>query len=182
WIYGEYDNGLDFINTLESPFQPDVCLIDLRLPDMSGIEIAEKVTNYHPDIHIIILTGQSTVQSLSEAKDLGVDYIEKGTRGVELINKIITRGKSLNDNEQLLSIHKNSKYDILLLAEKLSAIQDNVPTLSVQQIEVLKCRQNGMSIKDIALHLNMKSSTVRTHIDRATKKLGISKLLNFIKL
>ncbi|MDH5681687.1 MAG: response regulator transcription factor [Spirochaetota bacterium] len=182
WIYGEYENGLDFVNTLGSPFQPDVCLIDLRLPDMSGIDIAQKVSLSHPSVHVIILTGYSSIESLAEAKDLGIDYIEKGTRGVELINKIIARGKSLSEHEQLLSLRKSDSHNIVLLAEKLSAIQNNVQKLSVQQVEVLKCRQKGMTINDVAIHLHMKPSTVRTHIDRATKKLGFSKLLDFIKL
>ncbi len=183
-LYGEYESATQFIRSFNSPFEPDVCLIDICLPEMSGVECAKKVKEKNPAIHVILMTAYPSFETLSEAKDIGADYIEKGTRGEILIDKIVANAKSPK-KEQLISLHGNHdeiNSNILLLTKKFESIQKNVSKLSDHQKRVLKLRQNGKSIKEISQILDITPNTVRTHINRASKKLEISKLLDFIEL
>ncbi len=108
-ICDEYDSGTAFINTLDSNFHPDVCLIDVVLKDMSGIECAKKVIEKDLNIHIVIMTACPNTESFSEARKIGADYIEKGPRFEAIIEHIITtRCGSLNNNIRNFNQYKKS--------------------------------------------------------------------------
>ena len=76
-IYSEYDSGTAFIKGLNSPFKPDVCLIDVVLKDISGIEYGKRIKEKKPDIHTVIMTAYPDAESFSEARKIGADYVEK---------------------------------------------------------------------------------------------------------
>lgn len=86
WVYGEYITAQKFIDDFQKPFEPDVCLVDILLPDMSGMECAKIIKARNPNIHVILMTAYPTFETLTESKEIGADYIEKGTRGEILID------------------------------------------------------------------------------------------------
>ncbi|MDH4129828.1 MAG: response regulator transcription factor, partial [Spirochaetota bacterium] len=99
-LYGEYSTGKSFIKDLGSPFKPDVCLVDIYLNDISGIECCKQIKEKKPEVHLIVMTAHPDPQTFVEARKLGADYLQKGTRVEAIINKIITsyeskRGESL---------------------------------------------------------------------------------------
>lgn len=96
----------------------------------------------------------------------------------------MTNVKSQNSRERIISLqdnHEEINSNMLLLAKKLETIQQNVKKLSLLQKEVLKLRQKGFTINEIALELDITPNTVRTHINRASKKLGVDKLINYLE-
>ena len=108
-ICDEYDSGTAFINVLDSNFQPDICLIDVVLKDMSGIECAKKIKEKDPNIHIVIMTACPNTESFSEARKIGADYIEKGSRFEAIIDHIITKcSSSMNNNIRNSNQYKKS--------------------------------------------------------------------------
>ncbi|MDH5680359.1 MAG: response regulator transcription factor [Spirochaetota bacterium] len=183
-LYKEYDSGLDFAKDLDQPFHPDVCLIDIVLNDISGVEVAKLVRRKHPNVHVILMTAYPSSSSFNEASQIGADYIEKGTRGEILLNKIVTSFESPL-NEQIFSFHKFSEevnHYLLLFAKELEAIQSRTADLSEFQRKVLKLRKAGKSIDEIAQLMDISPFTVRTHINRGLKKLNLPNFLKFINL
>jgi DNA-binding NarL/FixJ family response regulator len=183
-IYGEYSSAEDFLNELNSPFQPDICLIDVVLKKKSGIDCAKIIKDKHPEISIIIMTAYPDVKTFAEVRKLGVDYIEKGTRIETIIDKIITITKSTNEEikSSLISVCNldctSIKY--MELANLLEESKKQVSKLSKTQIEVLKLRREGKSIQEVADELNIGKGTVHTHLTRAMKKLKLPNLLDYI--
>ncbi len=179
-IYNTYATGKRFLQDLNSPFLPDVCLIDFVLTDMTGIECGKRVKEINPDIHIIIMTAFPDANSFSEAIKIGADFVEKGPRIESLLDQLIT-SNSLN-SERVISLQKDSKLKMkhLDFLNQLEAIQKRSSELSKMQYEVLMLKKEGKSNDEIAQLLNIDKGTVRTHIKRAMKKLDLPDLLDYI--
>lgn len=179
-LYREYENGMDFIRDINSPFQPDVCLIDIRLGDISGIQCAKMVKEKKPDLAIIIMTAYPDIDTFKEARSIGADYIEKSARAESLIKKIIlSSGNSkenkiffLNDNEL------NPKH--LELVYQLEEVKKRLDLLTESQIEILRYKKEGKTIKEISEILGVHTGTVGTQLSRIYEKLNLPQLLDYI--
>ncbi len=180
-IYSEYDSGNAFIKSLDSPFKPDVCLIDVVLKDISGIECGKRIKEGYPDIRIVIMTAYPDAESFSEARKIGADYVEKGPRLEALLDKIITTSVS-GRKEKVISLKSNGQLRIshLDLLNELDALEKRALDLSENQIRVIKLKKSGKSVKEIAKIMGITPGTVHTHLKRAMKKLNLPDLLDYI--
>ncbi len=88
-IHEEYNSGYNLLKNLNSKFNSDVCLIDISLPDISGLDLAKKIIAQKPYIHIIFISAYLSSDISDEAKKLGADFAEKGIKGDILIEKIV---------------------------------------------------------------------------------------------
>ncbi len=179
-LYNIYASGKQFIQDLNSPFLPDVCIIDFVLKDMSGIECGKRVKEVDPNIHVIIMTAYPDTNSFAEANKIGADFVEKGPRIEFLLDQLIT-SKSFK-NERVISLQKNSTLNTkhIDFLTQLEAIQKRSSELSKMQYEVLTLKKQGKSNDEIASILCIDKGTVRTHIKRAMKKLNLPDILDFI--
>lgn len=182
-VYGEYDNAHDCLKSFQSPFKPDVCLVDIVIRgEQSGIDCAKEINANWPQIHIIFMTSYPDARFIAEAKDLKADFIEKGTRGEIIIDKIVT---SINREKRELFISlKNNADDLdpIGLINQINKAQSHIDKLSEYQRKVLKLKLDGKSVTETATLLNMNPRTVRTHLRRALQKLELPDILKFIKI
>jgi len=180
-IYSEYNSGNAFIKSLDSPFKPDICLIDVVLKDISGIECDKRIKEKTQDIQIVIMTAYPDAESFSEARKIGADYVEKGPRLEALIDQIITTSVP-GRREKVISLKSNGKLKIshLDLLNKLDALEKRSLELSANQIKVIKLKKSGKSVKEIAKIMGVEPGTVHTHLKRALKKLDLPDLLDYI--
>ncbi len=175
-IHGIYENGSSFINSLNSPFLPEVCLIDVMLPDISGLECAKKLREVSQDIKIIIITAYESLESFAEARKIGADYIEKGKLAELLLNKIVlSKQETVSENILLLKdsskVNEYFEYDGFI--KDLLNSKENYKNLSEMQTKVLKMKVEGKPLKEIALDLNISVNTVNSHLERTSKKLKL---------
>ncbi|HEO65938.1 MAG TPA: response regulator transcription factor [Spirochaetes bacterium] len=182
-LYGEFDNVHDCLKTFQSPFKPDVCLIDIVLKgEQSGIDCARIINKNWPHVHLIIMTSFPDARYLAESKELEADFIEKGTRGEVIIDKIVTSSK-LTQRELFISLsNEKSDLDPINLIQQIQNAQQQISTLSDYQRKVLKFKLEGKSVSETATQLQMNPRTVRTHLRRALQKLDLPDLLKYIKL
>ncbi len=76
-VVGEAGDGLSAVN-LAREIRPDLVIMDIRMPDMDGIEVLKKIREERPEIEVIIITGYQTVDTAVKSIKLGAfDYIEK---------------------------------------------------------------------------------------------------------
>ncbi len=183
-LISEFTQGQDFINSLSSLFKPDVCLFDIKLSGGdSGINCAQAVKAQYPNIHVILITAYPKPQTLIEAKKLHADYIEKGTIGEILIDKIIT---SVEPQQQFISLQYDTekKYagNYMIFCDRFGESQTNSSTLTDNQKKIIKLRQQGKTINETAEILNMKANTVTSHLERALRKLNLPNPLHYIDI
>ena len=157
-LVGEAATGRDSIQQFERD-QPDVTLMDLRLPDMSGIDAMIAIRTKYPEARIIMLTtfeGDVEIQRALEAGARG--YMLKSMPPKDLLDVIrqVHAGKKRIPPE--IAAH---------LAEHLSD-----EALTGREIEVLKQVANGNRNRDIADQLFISEETVKVHIKHIMEKLG----------
>lgn len=180
-FYGLYRTAEEFLRAMESPFQPDVCLMDIVLKDMTGLECGKIIKEKYPHMHIIIMTAYPNVQTLSEARKIGSDYIEKGPRIAHLINRIITTTQYSNKN-RIISLKENGNLELkyVELAKDIEEAKKHLGKLSDTQLKIIKLRKQGKSVKEIAHLLGITAGTVHTHISRAKEKLQLPDLIEYL--
>jgi DNA-binding NarL/FixJ family response regulator len=141
--------------------RPDVTLMDVRLPDLSGIEALIAIRSEFPDARILMLTtfyGDFDIQRSLRAGAAG--YLLKSTPGKELVTAI-------------RSVHQGRKYVPQEIATHLAEHLDSEP-LSPREIEVLQHLVGGNRNRDIAQRLFISEETVKVHIKHVMDKLGAS--------
>ncbi|HEY7389505.1 MAG TPA: response regulator transcription factor [Bryobacteraceae bacterium] len=157
-LVGEAANGKEAVD-LYRKLHPDVTLMDLRMPQLDGIDATRQIRAEFPDARIIALTSYDGDQDIYQALEAGVrGYLLKETVHVEMIRAIHTvySGKRLVPPE---------------VAEKLSEYFPQI-ALTPREVEVLSFVAQGMANKDIAERLGTASGTVKMHVQKILEKLG----------
>jgi DNA-binding NarL/FixJ family response regulator len=159
-LVGEASNGREAIQRYRE-FMPDVTLMDLRLPDMSGIEAMTAIRGEFSDAKVVILTtfeGDVTIQRALEAGARA--YVLKSMNPRELV-------------EVIRQVHAGKKRIPAEIAAHLAEHYSD-EALTDREIEVLRKIAGGNRNRDIAEKLFISEETVKVHIKHIMEKLGAS--------
>ena len=141
--------------------QPDVTLMDLRMPQMGGVEAITAICAQFKSARIIVLTTYDSDEDIYRGLQAGAKgYLLKDAKPNELLNAI----RMINRGQQYIPPEVGAK-----LAQRMSN-----PELSHRELEVLRLMGQGMSNSDIATALTIGESTVKSHVNRILSKLGVS--------
>lgn len=159
-LVGQASNGRGAIEQVQA-LQPDVTLIDLRLPDMSGIDAMIAILAQRPQARIIIMTtfeGDGPVQRALEAG--ASSYILKNMPPKEIVDAI-------------RRVHAGKKRLPTPVAAKIAETLGN-EKLTHREVEVLRRTADGEQNRDIAYKLFIAEETVKAHMRQIMQKLGAS--------
>src|ERR1700722_8557602 len=158
----------EFLNA-KRPEAPACLVLDVRLPDASGLELQRDLTDAHVQIPIIFITGHADVPMSVRAMKAGaVEFLTKPFRGQELLDAIqeaIAKDR-LAWNERAQMAELRSRYDSLTPREK----------------EVLKLVASGLLNKQIGAELGTSELTVKTHRGRVMEKMGAESLADLVRM
>jgi DNA-binding NarL/FixJ family response regulator len=147
---------------------PDVVLMDINLPGMSGIQSTAMLKELMPDVHVLMVTIYSNNDSIFEALQAGASgYLLKNNSSEEVIRSIIEvveGGAPMTGQiaRRVIEVFRKPTY------EKLSKAQ-----LTIREKEILHLIARGYSNKEIASQVQVEVSTVRTHIEHIYEKLHV---------
>jgi two-component system NarL family response regulator len=159
-VVGEAADGLEAIDQFRK-HQPDVTLMDLRLPRMGGVEAIQRIRVEAPQARIIVLTTYDGDEDIYRALKAGARaYLLKGMTSEDLVTTI-------------RAVHAGKSHIPAAIAEKL-AERMGTEDLTPRELDVLKEIVNGKSNKEIATELNVSEATVKTHINSLLGKLGVT--------
>lgn len=165
-----FDNCEDaLLNLAADP--PDVVLMDIDLPGMSGIEGVRKLKEKMPGTDFLMLTVQDDDESIFNSVCVGATgYLLKDTPPAEIL-------KAVED------VHKGGSPMSASIARRIvnSFKADNSSGLSEREIEILRHLCNGENYKVIAEKLNISGHTVRSHFKNIYKKLQVSTKAEAVK-
>jgi len=141
--------------------QPQVALVDIRMPRLSGIEVATKAGVVAPNTSIIFYTAYGDRALLSEALDVGArGFVLKEAPLPDLVRAV----------ERVAA--GDAYVDPVLAGVLVSAQSEKVPTLTQREREVLRLLADGQSSDEIGKRLFISPETVRTHVRKAMAKLA----------
>jgi NarL family two-component system response regulator LiaR len=150
-VVGEAANGQELVDLVIKE-EPDIALVDIRMPEMDGLEAARKIRETHPKTGVIMLTA----------------YVLKARDAEHLIQTVrLVAGGNMVIDPQL----------VVALAEELSQAKERdrrAETLTAREIEVLQLLAFGHTNRDIAERLYISPDTVKTHLEHIFEKLGAS--------
>ncbi|HEY1946384.1 MAG TPA: response regulator transcription factor [Bryobacteraceae bacterium] len=148
---------------------PDVTLMDLRLPDRSGIETARLIRNEFPEAKIIALTSYDGDQDIYKALEAGVrGYLLK-----EMVHTEVVRAIRI--------VHSGKRYIPMEVSQQLSGFFPEV-ALTPREIEVLSLVARGLGNKEVGDRLGTAPGTVKAHVQSILSKLGAKDRTNAVTI
>jgi DNA-binding NarL/FixJ family response regulator len=167
-VLGEASTGTEAIS-LVGEVRPDVAILDIRMPEMDGIQAAREITEAHPDTRVIMLTAHDDRRLMVEAVRAGArGYVLKARDADHLVRsvRLVAEGNLVIDPD-LVSV----------LAEELSEAKEKdrrAETLTDRELEILQLLAFGYTNRDIGERLYISPDTVKTHLEHVYQKLGTS--------
>ncbi len=138
---------------------PDVVLMDLRMPEMEGIDAIAKLRRIHSDIRILVLTNYETDDYVFRALQAGaMGYLLKSTPQAEIVRAV----EKVHDNQRCIPPEIQERLAEIIGREELTQ----------REREVLRLAAAGMTNKEIAQQLFISDKTARNHIASCLVKLG----------
>lgn len=142
--------------------KPDITLLDLRLPGMSGPEIITELRKRDPEATVIVLTSYDADEDVYRAVQAGArGYLLKGTLPDGVLEAAI---RKVHAGQRLIAPEAAAR-----LADRLTS-----PSLTPREVAVLELVAKGKSNKEIGTVLSLAEGTVKTHLKRIYEKLGVS--------
>ena len=186
----EAGSGTLFFDLLEKETPPDIVLLDIMLPDISGVEIARRLKNDYPSVKIIILSSEVSEELITELLDIGVDgYMSKLGGQDDLLRAIrmVYQGNPYyghSVSKMMYDIYLQQRY----MQEKpktrfFQKKEKEKPSgwLSEKEIMVLSLLGDGLSVKEMADKMNVSPRTIDTHKSAILNKLGFKHTVDLIK-
>ncbi len=167
-VVAEAGTGVEAVAAYER-YQPDVTLLDLRMPEMEGVEAVRRIRERDPRARVIVLTTYDTDDEIARALKAGAKaYVLKDISADDLIACIrdVLAGKTY------LAPAAAAK-----LAEGVTHVQ-----LTPRELATLRLMADGKANKEIASELGISDRTVKTHLGHLFDKLGVASRTEAIKV
>ena len=162
-LVGEAKTGTEAVS-LAGRLEPDVVLMDLRMPEMDGVAATERIKDSNPEIRVVVLTTYDSDSDILRAVEAGATgYLLKDTPEERLYEAI----RAVAEGRPLLAPSATT----LLMERTRRQPEEN---LSGREVEVLGLVARGSSNREIAEALWISEATVKSHLIRIYAKLGVT--------
>ncbi|NKY32979.1 response regulator transcription factor [Nocardia speluncae] len=169
-VIGEADSVSHALARIPA-LQPDVAVLDIRLPDGNGIELCRELLSTVPGLRCLILTSFTDEQAMLDAILAGASgYVIKDVTGLNLIDAIrdVGAGRSLLDNRAAAALMAKLRSD----AEKKTG---PLADLTEQERTLLALLGEGLTNRQIAEQMYLAEKTVKNYVSRLLTKLGVER-------
>ena len=168
-IVGDAANAEQALELIER-LRPDVALLDIRLPGVSGIDLCSNVTSLYPQTAVIILTTFAEESLVAQCIQAGArGFIVKDIERFDLKRSIraVARGEAVIDSKVAVAV-------LAQLRRAPQVSQEPFPEpLSTQQIVILRLIAQGLSSREIATQLYLSENTVKGYVQEILHRLGV---------
>jgi DNA-binding NarL/FixJ family response regulator len=167
-VVGEASDGQEAVHLAEQ-VQPDVVLMDVRMPVLGGIGATQTISRTVPNARVVMLTVEETQARVGEAIQAGAaGYLLKDIDARELARAVHLAA------EGSAVIHPSLTRQFLEEIRQLTRGEQSVSSLSAREVEVLQMIAYGSTNREVAGALHISPQTVKTYLERIFTKLGVS--------
>ena len=171
-VVGVAKNGIEAVDQTRR-LQPDVVLMDLKMPKMNGIQATKAIREQFPDVHVLVLTTYDADEWVINAVRNGAaGYLLKDTPQEELVKAIFDTVKGWNPIDPQVA----GKILARVAHQPKSALPDQklISQLSERERDVLRLLANGLGNAEIAQTLFLSEGTVKNYVSVIFSKLGVT--------
>ncbi len=169
-IVGEANDGIEAVHLAET-INPDVVVMDVRLPNLNGIDATRAIIGKCPWIHVLILSAYDDDRYVFPLLEAGANgYLLKTSSGMELIEAI----RTVQNGGTALSPRIAGKVSHHVDGPKPYQAKSTEGELTEREMDVLRAAANGNSNKSIADLLSISPQTVSVHLRNIFEKLGVN--------
>ncbi|MFE0882502.1 response regulator [Streptomyces rochei] len=171
-VIGQAVDGLDAVSKV-AELSPDVVLMDIRMPELGGIEATRRIVGASPDIRVLVLTTFDLDEYVYEAlvagasgfllKDASADQLAEAVRVVAAGDALLAPGVTRRLITEFSRMRDRPR----------TPLKERVGDLTERETEVLALIAQGLSNAEIAGRLVVAEQTVKTHVGRILVKLGL---------
>ncbi|MHA7057951.1 response regulator [Aquimarina sp. M1] len=190
-VIGEASDGQEAIRVVQS-LQPDIVICDIRMPEMSGIETVEKLTDLSVSSKTIMLSMHDSDEYILQSINAGADgYLLKDAGKEEFLKALSTVSKGnkyFSGDVSSILVKKLLKGDgvrtdkkVVVAKQKNAKAKTNPFDLTKRENQILKLAVSGMTNKDIAAELDISKRTTEVHRFNLMKKMGVKNVLELSK-
>ncbi len=174
-VIGEVDDGLQLLEAVAN-LRPDVALVDLKMPNLNGIDAAEEIRRRFPGTHTVILTMHADRSYIERAKQAGVSgYVLKE----ENIQEMCTAIRHASQGDHYFSAGVSRQIQGYMRADK--AHPNLIPHLTSRERQVFQLVAEGKTNSDIAGLLGISVRTVEVHRAHMMSKLELKTHVDFVR-
>jgi DNA-binding NarL/FixJ family response regulator len=167
-VVGQATTGQEAIDLAEE-LRPDVMILDLRMPDLGGLQVLDKLRTSQPQIRVIVMTASEQASTLLDAIAAGAaGYLSKRTTGEELRQAVITAHGGGSVITPALASHLLKEFSSSARGE-----QSYVRPLQGRELDVLRLVVQGKTDNEIGKELFISPRTVQNHLTRIREKTGL---------
>ena len=179
-VVGEAGTGRDGLRMAKS-LKPDLILMDISLPDASGVELTRNIRGILPDTSVLIISMHSKIDYITEAFQAGAKgYVVKESASDKLLQGLdaVARGDYFLDTSLSLSVVKR----LVELPEKEAQIKDgNYGSLTPREQQIMRMLAEGLATKEVASKLCISPKTVENHRANIMEKLNLHSTIELIR-
>lgn len=166
-VVGEAVDGADAVR-LALSLKPDVVLMDIKMPNLDGIEATRRIISENPKIKVLMLTTFEADNHVIQALKAGASgYVLKDSQAGAIVSSVLA---VVAGERVMASAVANRVLEMLTGATTPKEFYDG---LTAREVEILKMLATGMANKQIAYKLGISEKTVRNHVSNMYEKLGI---------
>ena len=167
-VVAQAENGQEALDVAEQ-LHPDVMILDLRMPDLGGLAVLDKLRNTQPEIRVIVMTASEQASTLLDAIAAGAaGYLSKRSTGEELRQAVITAHGGGSVITPSLASHLLKEFSSSARGE-----QSPVRPLQGRELDVLRLVVQGKTDNEIGKELFISPRTVQNHLTRIREKTGL---------
>ncbi len=176
-VKGTFTNGHEAIHALDT-LKPDVVLVDINMPEMTGVELTQKIRKHNPGVAVICLSMHDGIDYILEMVDAGVSgYLLKNTNDKELLEAI----RTVHDGKLYFPPDISAKITTEAIRKRKSEEQEKEMHLTDRELEILKLVFKEYSNAKIAEELFISERTVETHRKNMLRKTKSNSMLGLMK-
>ena len=152
-----FGSAHEFMRT-KRPDVPSCLVLDVRLPDLSGLDLQRRLLDMNPPMPIVIITAYADIPMTVQAVKAGaVEFLTKPFRDQELLDAV----QEAIDRDRTLRLER----------AELTELRQTYESLTQREREILRMLADGLRNEDVARTLHLSPHTIRTHVKKAMDKL-----------
>jgi DNA-binding NarL/FixJ family response regulator len=169
-VIAEADDGAEALRLIEED-PPDVAVLDIRMPEVTGVEATQRIKAHFPDVQVLILTSYDDDPYVFALLQAGADgYVLKTASGDEVVHAV----RTVHQGESALSPEIASKVVRQATSGRPEGAAEQVENLTDRELDVLRLAARGLTNRAIGHEMSISHRTVQGHLQSIYGKLNVN--------